>query len=60
VLADPVLMTRILRNLLTNALLHSRGRRVGLLARRRARGGLVVFFTACIIAQVARVRTSPL
>jgi signal transduction histidine kinase len=42
VLADPVLLTRILRNLLTNALLHSRGRHVRLLARRRARVEMIV------------------
>lgn len=33
--ADPALLTRILRNLLTNALLHSGGRRVRVLVRRR-------------------------
>lgn len=37
VLADPALLTRILRNLVTNALLHSRGKRVRVLVRRRAR-----------------------
>jgi signal transduction histidine kinase len=42
VLADPVLLTRILRNLLTNALLHSRGRHVRLLARRRALVEIIV------------------
>ena len=36
VLADPALLTRILRNLVTNALLHSRGTRVRMLVRRRA------------------------
>lgn len=35
VLADPALLTRILRNLVTNALLHSRGTRVRVLVRRR-------------------------
>lgn len=33
VLADPALLTRILRNLVSNAILHSRGRRVLVLAR---------------------------
>lgn len=33
VLADPALLTRILRNLVSNAILHSRGRRVRVLAR---------------------------
>lgn len=34
--ADPVLLTRILRNLATNALMHSRGTRLRVLVRRRA------------------------
>lgn len=42
VLADPTLLTRILRNLVTNALLHSRGTRVRMLVRRRARIEIIV------------------
>lgn len=42
VLADPALLTRILRNLVTNAVLHSRGRRVRLLVRARARIAIMV------------------
>ena len=40
--ADPVLLTRILRNLVTNALLHSRGTRLRVLVRRRTRVEIVV------------------
>lgn len=42
VLADPALLTRILRNLVTNALLHSRGRRVRILVRARVRIAIMV------------------
>lgn len=40
--ADPVLLTRILRNLVTNAVLHSRGTRLRVLVRRRTRVEIVV------------------
>lgn len=36
--ADPALLTRILRNLVSNAILHSRGRRVRVLARAAGQG----------------------
>jgi signal transduction histidine kinase len=42
VLADPALLTRILRNLLTNALLHSRGGRVRMLVRGRGPERVVI------------------
>lgn len=40
--ADPALLTRILRNLVTNAILHSGGRRVRVRVRRRERIEIVV------------------
>ncbi|WP_086617456.1 hybrid sensor histidine kinase/response regulator [Erythrobacter tepidarius] len=42
VLADPALLTRILRNLVTNALVHSRGQRVRVLVRTRERIAIMV------------------
>jgi len=52
VLADPALLTRILRNLVTNALVHSCGRRVRVLVRTRGRIAIMVVDDGVGIAAV--------